>query len=162
MVDDAGLLAAWRGGDRGAGDELLRRHFAMIGRFFRSKLGDDVEDLVQQTFADAVRARDNVPAAGFRAYLLGIACNRLFDHLRRRVRDDGVFDPTTMSVVDLGTSVSQRIARQQDEVLMLTALRQLPIDFQIAPLRDATGRITHLTERLADQVAEVAITVVLE
>ena len=131
MADGAALLGAWRGGDRSAGDELLRRHFATIGRFFRSKLGDDVEDLVQQTFADAVRARDSVPSAGFRAYLLGIACNRLFDHLRRRVRDDGVFDPTTMSVVDLGTSVSQRIARQQDEVLMLTALRQLPVDFQI-------------------------------
>lgn len=132
VEDDATLLAHWRTGDSGAGDELLRRHFATVVRFFRSKLGDDIDDIVQQTFADTVRARDQVGEGGFRAYLLRVAHNRLMDDLRRKARRPEAFDPGSISLADIATSVSQRIARNQDEHLMLVAMRELSVDFQIA------------------------------
>ncbi len=131
MGDDATLLSAWRGGDTGAGDELLRRHFATVLRFFRSKLGDDIDDIVQQTFADTVRARDQIGEGGFRAYLLRVAHNRLMDDLRRKARRPDAFDPGSISLADIATSVSQRIARNEDEHLMLVAMRELSVDFQV-------------------------------
>jgi RNA polymerase sigma factor (sigma-70 family) len=128
---DTDLLAAWREGDRGAGDELIRRHFASICRFFRSKLGDNVEDLVQRVFLDCVESRDRIGPDGFRPYLFATARNRLCDHLRRRYRLGEQVDLAAQSVADLGTSPSSALARNQEERLLLQALRALPLDQQI-------------------------------
>lgn len=46
VATDHELLDAWCAGDREAGDALIRRHFEAVCRFFRGKLGDDIEDLV--------------------------------------------------------------------------------------------------------------------
>ena len=81
MSDDVELLLAWRGGDEEAGNRLARRHFQDIYTFFRTKAPDGAEDLTQQTFLHAVRARDRVDErGGFRAYLFGIARHRLLHH----------------------------------------------------------------------------------
>jgi RNA polymerase sigma-70 factor, ECF subfamily len=131
VSDDRALLESWRGGDARAGDALLQRYSAMVARFFRSKLGDDIDDIVQQTFADVVRARDNVSPGGFRAYLLAVARHRLVDQLRRSVNRPELFDIASMSLADLRTSVSQQIARDQRRAAMLTALRSLSLEFQM-------------------------------
>lgn len=130
MDDDGGLLEAWRGGDLRAGDALVERHSAIVVRFFRSKLGDDIDDFVQQTFTDVVRARDRL-SGSFRAYLLAVARHRLVDELRRRLRRPEALDIATMSLEDIGTSLSQRFARDERKLAMLRALRGLPVDFQI-------------------------------
>ena len=81
MSDDVDLLIAWRGGDEDAGNRLARRHFQDIYTFFRTKAPDMAEDLTQQTFLHAVRARERVDErGGFRAYLFGIARHRLLHH----------------------------------------------------------------------------------
>lgn len=128
---DRALLESWRGGDARAGDTLLQRYSALVARFFRSKLGDDIDDLVQQTFADVVRARDDVPPDGFRAYLLAIARHRLVDLLRKRSTRPEAFDIASVSVGDLRTSVSERMARDERRAAMLTALRSLSLEFQM-------------------------------
>ncbi len=132
MASDTELLDAWRGGDRNAGDELIRRHFSPICRFFRSKLGDQVEDLVQRTFLDCVESRDRIAPGGFRAYLFAVARNRLRDHLRGAYRRPAMIDLASHSVADLGTSPSGVAAKNQEERLLLDALRSIPIDQQIA------------------------------
>ncbi len=129
---DTELLAAWRQGDRDAGDELIRNHFSSICRFFRSKLGDNVEDLVQRTFLDCVESRDRVADDGFRAYLFAVARNRLRDHLRQSYRRPELVDLGAHSVADLGTSPSGVAARNQEEQLLLAAMREISIDQQIA------------------------------
>lgn len=131
MEDDSALLESWRHGDARAGDALVQRYSAIVVRFFRSKLGDDIDDFVQQTFTDVVRSRDRLSSAGFRAYLLAVARHRLVDELRRRCRRPEAFDIATMSLEDVGTSLSQRFARNERKLAMLRALRGLPIDFQI-------------------------------
>jgi len=129
---DTELLAAWRDGDRDAGDELLRRYFDPVCRFFRGKLGDDVEDLIQRTFLDCVESRDRVREDGFRAYLFTVARNRLFDHLRAAQRRPERVDISLRSVEDLGTSPSTKLARTEHERLLVRALRAIPLDYQIA------------------------------
>jgi RNA polymerase sigma-70 factor, ECF subfamily len=131
MDDDGGLLEAWRRGDLRAGDALVERYSAIVVRFFRSKLGDDIDDFVQQTFTDVVRARDRLSSGSFRAYLLSVARHRLVDELRRRFRRPEALDIATMSLEDIGTSLSQRFARDERKLAMLRALRGLPVDFQI-------------------------------
>ena len=131
-VTDEELLRAWQGGDRIAGDQLLARHFDSVCRFFRSKLGDDVEDLIQRTFLDCVESRDHIHEGGFRPYLFTVARNRLFDHLRGKYRRPAAIDLGEISVEDLGTTPSQHVARNQRQALLQQALRQVTLDQQIA------------------------------
>ncbi|MCA9710479.1 MAG: sigma-70 family RNA polymerase sigma factor [Myxococcales bacterium] len=131
MADDEALLDAWRAGDRDAGDQLIGRHFDAVLRFFRSKLGDDVEDLVQRTFLDCVEGRDRIRQPSFRAYLFGVARHRLFDHLRRDLRRPAG-SLGEISMIDLRTRPSTHLARAEHQALVLEAMQALPLDFQIA------------------------------
>src|SRR5687767_14034395 len=60
MEDDRALLQRWREGDGRAGEELFRRHFADLFRFFDSKVGARAEDLARQTFVACVKSRDDL------------------------------------------------------------------------------------------------------
>ncbi len=127
MSGDEELLTAWRNGDREAGDALLQRHFASVHRFFRTKLGDDVDDLVQQTFLGCVESRDRVTEGAFRSYMFGIARNRLYDRLRARRH----VDLDTECIAHCGTSPSGKVARNQEEQLLLLAMQHVPVAAQI-------------------------------
>jgi RNA polymerase sigma factor (sigma-70 family) len=130
VSDDLELLAAWRAGDAAAGETLFERHFDSLCRFFRSKLGDDVQDLIQQTFLGCLEGREQIRGDSFRGYLFGIARRRLFDHLRAAYRTD--FDTLgSQSLAHLGTSPSTFAGRQERQALLLAAMQQLPLDFQI-------------------------------
>ncbi len=130
--DDAQLLLAWRGGDAGAGNELVERHFAAIYAFFRNKLGGEIDDLIQRVFLSLVESKDGiVEAASMRTYLFRIARNELFDHLRRRQRQPRI-DGLSASVEDLGERPSEIVAGRQEQRLLLRALRRIPLDDQIA------------------------------
>jgi RNA polymerase sigma-70 factor (ECF subfamily) len=132
VAGDCQLLIAWRGGDSAAGNALISRYFDAIYRFFRSKVADDVEDLVQSTFLSCAESTTAVSDDGFRAFLYTIARNRLSDHLRRRYRTGEHVDWDDVSVQDLGTSPSGVVARNQREGLLMEAMRRLPVDWQIA------------------------------
>jgi RNA polymerase sigma-70 factor (ECF subfamily) len=130
MSTDLELLGAWRSGDRVSGDALIRTHFASICRFFRSKLGDDVEDLIQQTFLDLLAAA--APVHSVRATLFTIAHRRLLDLLRARYQRDAVELVTSLSVADLGTSPSTAAARNEEERLLHEALARISLEHRIA------------------------------
>lgn len=129
MRSDTELLELWRGGDRGAGDELVDRHLPAVTRFFRSKVGADAADLISATFLACVEARDRIGDAGFRAYLFGVARNRLAEHFRGH-RD--TVDLSDLSLADLRTSPTGKLARVEAAVLLRAALETIPIDDQIA------------------------------
>ena len=132
MSDDTELLAAWRTGDQAAGSELFDRHFESLRRFFASKVGAGIEDLVQQTFLACVGARERLrEEQGFRPYLFAVARTKLYDHLREMKRDTGV-DPSTISVADLGLTPSVVAASRQEEQIVKEGLRRLPLDLQVA------------------------------
>lgn len=129
--DDAELLTRWRAGDSQAGGALVRRHIGALERFFRGKTGEPA-DVVQQTLAACVQARDRVPEGlAFRAYLLGIARNVLLHDLRRRGRKpepDALDEPALAGPSAL--SPSRAVAQRDERRLLLRALRRLPFELQ--------------------------------
>jgi RNA polymerase sigma factor (sigma-70 family) len=131
-MDDAELLAAWRAGDRRAGERLVERHFRTVYGFFRNKIDGEVEDLVQRVFLRCVESRDAFRGeSSFRTYLLAIARNELFAHWRGR----GIqVDPATSSIalIDHGTTPTAALDSQREHRLLVRALRSLPLDDQIA------------------------------
>jgi RNA polymerase sigma-70 factor (ECF subfamily) len=131
MTDDWELFSAWREGDAQAGNELVARHFSAISRFFRSKLGDDVEDLIQQTFLGCVEGRDRIEGGSFRSYLFGVATRRLYSHLRATYKTPQEIDFSVSSLADLGTTPREGVARNQRAQLLQSALTQIPVDAQI-------------------------------
>ncbi|PCC74268.1 RNA polymerase, sigma subunit, ECF family [Nannocystis exedens] len=134
MATDSELFAAWQAGDAEAGDELVGRHFAAVARFFRNKVATGGEDLIQHTFLGCLEARARFrQESSFRTFLFSIARNVLLAHLRtlRRAHDRQV-DFGVSSLFDLDPSPSQIVAREQEQQLLLDALRRLPVDLQLA------------------------------
>jgi RNA polymerase sigma factor (sigma-70 family) len=129
MRTDIELLDAWCGGDNEAGDALIRRHFEAVCRFFRSKLDEDVEDLIQRTFQVCTqRRRELSPEGSFRGFLFGVARNLLLDHLRRRYRRGEHDDVHVHSLRDLGTTPSEAVARDERERMMREAMHRIPLE----------------------------------
>jgi RNA polymerase sigma-70 factor (ECF subfamily) len=175
LVTDGELLAQWSAGSRAAGNELIERHFDVVHRFFRNKVGSDIEDLMQQTFLACVEARTRYQGqASFKTFLLAIARNQLFTHYSKRRRE--VLDFTLTSVHDLGTSPTGVLARREDEHLLSEALRRVPLDAQVVlelaywegldgaeiaqvlevPLNTAYSRLRRAKIALLDRLRELA------
>ncbi|MBX7083751.1 MAG: sigma-70 family RNA polymerase sigma factor [Nannocystaceae bacterium] len=131
---DFELLEAWREGDEAAGRELFERYFDAVYRFFRNKVDEAAEDLVQQTFMGLVQGRDRFRGdASFRTYVFMIARKRLYSYLRERDRAREPIEVGTTSVADLGlVSPSRAVLVRQEQHLLLQALRRLPIEMQVA------------------------------
>jgi len=110
----------------------VERHYPTIERFFFNKVGDRAADLIQLSFLRVLEARTRVrPDANFRAYLLGIARNVLYEHYRHVRKDLDRLDFGTLSVIDVGPTPSSRMVEQQEARLLLQALQRIPIDYQI-------------------------------
>lgn len=87
---DEDLMEAYaRRGERGAFDQLFRRHAGRLHGFFVRSTGRDdlAADFVQQTFLHVHRARADFRAgAPFRPWLYAIATNVRREHFRRAAR----------------------------------------------------------------------------
>jgi RNA polymerase sigma factor (sigma-70 family) len=136
MRPDAELFEAWRGGDarasQGAGTELFERWFDALYRFFRNKVDDGVEDLVQETFLACLRGPPFRGEASFRTYLFTIARHQLYAHWSKRGRARADADIGSLSIADLGPSPGSIVAQRREERLLLEALRAIPLELQMA------------------------------
>ena len=126
---DLQLLRAWQGGDARAGEELMRRNYDRVRRFFEIKASFLAEDLTQRTFLACVeRAADIRADSSFRAYLFGIARRQYLMHQRGDGRREAA-----MAFPDFGghrtkTSLSVVVARREEQQLLLRAMVELPAD----------------------------------
>jgi RNA polymerase sigma-70 factor (ECF subfamily) len=128
---DLELLEAWGSGELAAGNALFERYLDVLYRFFRSKVRDDVSDLVQQTLLACVEGRGRLRSgASFRAYLFQTARHQLYGHYRRRKREAQI-DFMRTTAVDLGTSPSHLAAQRQEERILLYALQRVPLESQL-------------------------------
>jgi RNA polymerase sigma-70 factor (ECF subfamily) len=79
----------------------------------------------------AVEARDRLPTPGFRAYLFGIAHKQMLMHRRKastRRETAGLgWDPAAST----DGSPSKRVARSEEQRLLLSGLRRLPLEMQV-------------------------------
>jgi RNA polymerase sigma factor (sigma-70 family) len=129
---DFELLDRWQAGDAAAGNALFQRHFTSICRFFNHKVGDARDELIQRTFLECLRSLDRFrKQSSFRTYLFSIARHQLFKYLRSRRHDAVGLDFTSVSLADLGTTPTGRLARNQQRGLLLRALHVLPLEQQV-------------------------------
>lgn len=131
---DLDLLTAWQEGDAKSGKLLFERHFNSVYRFFRNKVGEQAEDLTQQTFLGCLKSRDRFRGdSSFRTYLFSIARNQLFSFLRKKQRQGDTFEQGYQSVADIhGPTPLHVAASRQEEALLLRALRMLSVEMQEA------------------------------
>lgn len=133
VASDEELLQAWRRGDTDAGEALFERHFDAVMRFFRNKLDEGPEELVQKTFLACVESRDRFRGdASFRTFLFAVAHNVLKNHFRSRRRRGVEIDFTAESVWGLAPSPSAIVARHRNHQLLFEALRRIPVEAQVA------------------------------
>ncbi len=130
MESDLALLERWRAGDRGAGNQLLARHFADLRTYFVLRLAAEHEDLVQETFWQLLRGLHRFRAeSSFRTYLFHIARNVLAGAFRKKYRVE--IDPISDSLADLtGEGHSSLLAERERLRLLLDSLRALTLDNQ--------------------------------
>lgn len=136
MVSDEELVAQWRDGERGAGNELVDRHFVAISRYLRNKVRnpDDATDLVSQTFLACTTAKDRFRGeTSFRRYLYAIADNVLRAHIRQRAR--GKLEEVDFEAVCVGeleaASPSSLVMDGRKAQAFVDALRLVPLEDQI-------------------------------
>ena len=145
--DDLSLLAAWRGGDRPAGNAFVNRHFATVYAFLRRRLPDDAaaaKDLAQRTFLACLEAGEAfAPTGSVRVYLVGIARNMLLRYFRERRPSEA--EATLPGAV---TSPSRAFVRAEESELVRASMAQLPESLR-------TTLELHYWEELP--VAEIAV-----
>lgn len=135
-TSDFELLEVWRHGEgederRAAGDALVQRYFSQVQRFFSSSVRDDArQDLVQDTFAKLVRAKDTFRGiSSFRTFLFGIARHVLNDYFRAQ---RWAFDPITQSVEDVDEPTpSKMVALERQHEYLIACMRALPLDTKV-------------------------------
>jgi RNA polymerase sigma factor (sigma-70 family) len=126
--DDFTLIDRWRSGDADAGRSLFERYFDAIYRFFVTKFETDADELTQATFLACMRAKDQFrKESSFRTYLYTIARHELHHRLRRYQRHDAKIDFEVSSIAELITTPGTKLARRQDQIRLLEALRKLPV-----------------------------------
>lgn len=131
-MSDEELLAAWRAGDKLAGAQLFRRYHPALRRFFKSKVGPDNDDLIQETFLGLLEGLDRFRGdAKVRTLVYAIARNKVNMRFRKLTVDRARFDPGETSVAALDTTPTQARDRRERRQLLLLALQQLPVDTQI-------------------------------
>lgn len=142
LPSDAELASRARGTDRGAFDQLVARHKAMIYRLVRGYLGnsDDAYDVVQDTFVSAWLALKHYDTTkDFATWLRTIALNKCRDFSRRQtvrrrfLRLFAMEQATLPSHYERGANAAQdereaqRLARMEQAIAELPAFYKEPL-----------------------------------
>ncbi|MCX4241195.1 RNA polymerase sigma factor [Paraliomyxa miuraensis] len=131
---DFELLERWRDGDPSASNELARRHYDSVRRFFEVRLTHAADDLTQRTFLACIESLSKQSLhTSFRSYLFGVARNQMLMHLRSSSRIDGLrsFAESSPERPSRKTTLTGVFARCEQQGLLLQALVELPPDLQI-------------------------------
>jgi RNA polymerase sigma factor (sigma-70 family) len=132
MISDEDLLAAWNGGDDGAGERLFDRYFVRIVRFFRTKVHDETDELVQRTFLACVEVRRRFRGDGsFACFLFSIARNVLLTHYRAQHRLPIPLELDAVSLYDLDPRPSSVLTDRREQQILLESLARIPLEAQL-------------------------------
>ena len=89
----------------------------------------DIDDLVQESYARLIRAREAGRVSYAKAFLFTTARNAALDIFRRRqiVQIDGVTDIEELSVVEDRPDAAKTVSRQEELSLLAEAVKTLPV-----------------------------------
>jgi len=127
---DLPLVERFRGGERAAFDELVRRHQRALWRLAHRYVKNeaDAADVVQQAFVRAYRGLAGFRgAATVRTWLYRIAINLSLNHVRDHAREE----PAAPDAIDLraaptGPTGAARIIAGEDQARLRRAIEALP------------------------------------
>lgn len=161
--DDAPLVEAARGGDRGAFSELVNRHARRIYRTARhmTKNDADAEDVLQDAFIKAYAKLDTFQGeAKFSTWLTRIAVNEALMKLRRRRNSKTVSLDEEMQTedgalsreaVDDRETPEEALSREETRRLLEDAVDSLAEGYRtVFVLRDVEGFSTEETADALD------------
>jgi RNA polymerase sigma factor (sigma-70 family) len=88
----------------------------------------DIDDLVQESYARLIRAREKGRVSYVKAFLFTTARNAALDFFRRRkvVSIEPVADLAQLSVLEEGPDAAEAVSKQQELELLSAAVRSLP------------------------------------
>lgn len=129
MQSDQELLVAWRGGDRQAANVLFDRHLAPLTRFFRRRVGERADDLVQDTLLACVRGRDRFAGEStFRTYMFATARRVLQKEREDRVRREEYVEVDADALPAHEASLEGLAARRREHELLCAGYAELASD----------------------------------
>jgi len=146
---DVALIAACRRGERGAMEKVFRAHAEALARLLTRIVGPsiDVEDLLQETFAEAITAFPRFRGeTSLRTWLHRIAIHVAHQHLRRprQVREE--LREVEAALADGDREGAGRELRAQHNAVTSVA-RHLDVPAELA-LRGATDRFVARARRV--------------
>lgn len=108
----------------------VQPHESSLRSYLRNRFPTlpDIDDLVQDSYARLLRAREAGKISYVKAFLFTTARNLALDLFRRRqvVTIEGVADLGALSVIEERPGVADAVSRQQELELLSEAVRSLP------------------------------------
>jgi RNA polymerase sigma-70 factor, ECF subfamily len=127
------LLAAIRGGDRTAAEELVERTYSAVYASLYRLCGDRdlAADLTQETYRKAWEALEGFDGRSqFFTWLYRIAYTTFLNHIRRPRRITSIDEADAPEVPDERPSADQLLSEQQEGERLRAAVMQLPEDLR--------------------------------
>jgi len=127
------LLAAIRGGDRTAAEELVERTYSAVYASLYRLCGDRdlAADLTQETYRKAWEALEGFDGRSqFFTWLYRIAYTTFLNHIRRPRRITSIDEADAPEVPDDRPSADQLLSEQQEGERLRAAVMQLPEDLR--------------------------------
>jgi len=110
--------------------EEVQPHESELRAYLRSKFSRhlDVDDLIQETYARLLQAREQAPLRSAKAYLFTTARNAAFDFFRRRkiVTIEGIAEIELLPVFEDRPGVAEAVCHDQELQLLAEAIQALP------------------------------------
>ena len=110
--------------------EEVEPHESELRAYLRGKFSArlDIDDLVQETYARLLQAREQTPLRSAKAYLFTTARNAACDFFRRRkiVAIDGIAELELLPVFEDRPGVAEAVCHDQDLQLLAEAIQALP------------------------------------
>lgn len=149
-ASDAELVDAAQRGDRGAMDELLRRHYDRVRAVCRRIAGTsrDADDAAQEAMIRIVRNLDRFDGrSAFGTWAYRIATNAAIDELRKRGRRPAlhvVHDADDDHTPEPADPLAQReVEAAPDRMAIEEALAALPEDFRLPVVMRDVGDLDY-------------------
>ena len=154
------LLAATRGGDRSAAEELVERTYsAVYASLYRLCADRDLAaDLTQETYRKAWEALDGFDGRSqFFTWLYRIAYTTFLNHIRRPRRITSLDDEDAPEMPDSSPAVDQILSAQEESERLRAAVLELPDDLRFTVTAHFWGGLAVKELARIENITTVAI-----
>jgi RNA polymerase sigma-70 factor (ECF subfamily) len=154
------LLAAIRGGDRAAAEEMVERTYSAVFASLCRLCGDSdlAADLTQETYQKAWAA---LPGFDGRSqlftWLYRIAYTTFLNYIRRPRRMMSLDEPNAPEMRDTGPSADEVIVEEETSAQLRTAVLQLPEDLRFTVTAHFWGGLPVKEIARIEEITTVAI-----